>query len=96
MDPFEGYVSERLKAFPELTATRLLRELRELGYQAARTVLGDLVREVRPAAADAFEVRFETPPGQQAQVDFAHFEVVFEDEPGRAACGVAVLDGARP
>jgi transposase len=29
----------------------------------------------------AFEVRFETPPGDQAQVDFAQFQVVFTDEP---------------
>jgi len=29
----------------------------------------------------AFEVRFETPPGDQAQVDFAHFQVVLTDEP---------------
>jgi transposase len=28
-----------------------------------------------------FEVRFETPPGTQAQVDFAQFQVVFTDEP---------------
>ena len=27
-------------------------------------------------------MRFETPPGDQAQVDFAHFETVFSDEPG--------------
>ena len=30
----------------------------------------------------SFEVRFETPPGRQAQVDFAHFRTVFTDEPG--------------
>jgi transposase len=28
-----------------------------------------------------FEVRFETPPGEQAQVDFARFEVRFSAEP---------------
>ena len=33
-------------------------------------------------ATRRFEVRFETPPGEQAQVDFARFEVVFADEPG--------------
>jgi transposase len=27
-------------------------------------------------------LRFETPPGEQAQVDFARFEVEFTDEPG--------------
>lgn len=33
------------------------------------------------AAADqGFEVRFVTPPGEQAQVDFAQFPVVFTDE----------------
>jgi len=34
------------------------------------------------AAADqCFEVRFVTPPGEQAQGDFAQFPVVFTDEP---------------
>src|SRR5208337_2986732 len=37
---------------------------------------------LRPPRTAGFEVRFETPPGQQAQVDFAHFEVEFADEPG--------------
>ena len=42
----------------------------------------DRVRELRPARSAGFEVRFETPPGEQAQVDFARFEVEFADEPG--------------
>jgi transposase len=42
----------------------------------------DFLREVRPRPATSCEVRFETPPGEQAQVDFAQFEVVFTDEPG--------------
>jgi len=42
----------------------------------------DCVRDLRPPRTAGFEVRFETPPGQQAQVDFAHFEVEFADEPG--------------
>ena len=29
-----------------------------------------------------FEVRFETPAGRQAQVDFAHFMVEFDEQPG--------------
>ena len=42
----------------------------------------DLLRGIRPGATPGFEVRFETPPGRQAQVDFAHFRTVFADEPG--------------
>jgi transposase len=73
LEPFEAYLGERLKAHPGLTATRLLRELRERGYQGAYSaVRGDHVRVIRPALPAVFEVRFETPAGQQAQVDFAH------------------------
>jgi hypothetical protein len=43
----------------------------------------DFLRTVRPPAEPAaFERRFETPPGRQAQVDFVYFKVRFEDEPG--------------
>ncbi len=82
--PYEAFVRERLAAFPELSIPRLLREIRPMGYAGGRTALGDFVREVRPPAAPVFEVRFETEPGQQAQVDFAHFKVVFADEPEQA------------
>ena len=81
MAAYEAYVRERLAAFPELSIPRLLREIRALGYNGGHTMLGDFVREVRPQVVPAFEVRFETEPGQQAQVDFAHFKVVFDNEP---------------
>ncbi len=44
----------------------------------------DYLRDVRPAERTQFERRFETPPGKQAQVDFAEFQTVFTDEPGIA------------
>lgn len=81
--PFLDYLRERLAAFPDLTATRLTREVRELGYTGAYTAVKRFVAAIRPAdGPKPFEVRFETPPGQQAQVDFARFVVTFEDEPG--------------
>jgi transposase len=82
IDPFIPYLRERVAAWPELSGRRLLRELRERGYQGGYTALTDVLRGLRPPAAPAFEVRFETPPGDQAQVDFAQFQVVFDDEPG--------------
>lgn len=80
--PFERYLRERLEAFPALTATRLVRELRERGYAGGYTAVKDVVRELRPTPASGFETRFETPPGRQAQVDFAHFRTEFDDHPG--------------
>lgn len=79
---FEPFLRQRLAAFPQLSGRRLHRELRELGYTGGYTILTDLLREIRPVEARPFEVRFETPPGRQAQVDFAHFRTVFTDEPG--------------
>lgn len=79
---FEPFLRQRLAAFPQLTGRRLHRELRELGYTGGYTILTDLLREIRPSEPSPFEVRFETPPGRQAQVDFAHFRTVFTDEPG--------------
>jgi transposase len=80
--PVEAYLRERLAAFPDLNGSRLLREIRERGYTGGYTALKDFLRTIRPVAPPPFERRFETPPGQQAQVDFAHFRTVFTDQPG--------------
>lgn len=81
--PYLDYLRERVAAFPELTATRLTRELRERGYGGAYTAVKRFVAAIRPSdGPKPFEVRFETPSGHQAQVDFARFVTVFEDEPG--------------
>jgi transposase len=81
-DPFLPYLRERLVAFPGLTAVRLWREMRERGYAGGYTAVKRAVRDIRPEPITPFEVRFETPPGEQAQVDLARFEVEFTDEPG--------------
>jgi transposase len=82
LQPFEPYLRERLAAVPELTGRRLHREIAALGYRGGYTAVTDLLREVRPVVPPPFELRFETPPGQQAQVDFAQFQTEFTDEPG--------------
>ncbi len=82
LETFERYLRERLAVVPELTGRRLHRELAAIGYEGGYTAVTDLLREIRPIASSPFEVRFETPPGRQAQVDFAHFRTVFTDEPG--------------
>src|SRR3989304_4581017 len=80
--PSLPYLLERVTAYPELTAVRLWRELRDRGYAGGYTAVKRTVREIRPEPVKPFEVRFETPPGAQAQVDLARFEVEFTDEPG--------------
>ena len=81
LQPFEAYLRERVERFPDLTGQRLWRELRDLGFTGGYTIVTDFLREVRPAPEPVFERRFETPPGRQAQVDFAFFRVRFDSEP---------------
>ena len=57
--------------------------MRERGYTGAYTAVKRFVAAIRPSdGPKPFEIRFETPPGHQAQVDFARFVTVFEDEAG--------------
>jgi hypothetical protein len=53
-----------------------------LAYQGGYTAATDFLRAVWPALSHGFEIRFEIPPGCQAQGDFAHFRVEFSDQPG--------------
>ena len=85
LGPYLAYLRERVAAFPDLSAVRLSREVRELGYEGAYTAVKRFLAAIRPAhQPQPFEVRFETPPGLQAQVDFARFLVTFTDEPAVA------------
>ena len=82
LERFAPYLRERLVAYPGLTAVRLWRKIKERGFAGGYSAVRDGVRDLRPPRSSGFEVRFETPPGEQAQVDFARFEVEFADEPG--------------
>lgn len=79
---YETYLHDRVAAWPELSGVRLLRDLRERAYAGGVTQPNDFLRTIRPPVVAPFEVRFETPAGRHAQVDFAHFMVEFTDEPG--------------
>ncbi|HEV8600688.1 MAG TPA: IS21 family transposase [Gemmatimonadales bacterium] len=71
LDPYKPLIQERLATFRELTAVRLFAEARAAGYAGSLTQLKIFVRHVRPPPEPESLVRFETPPGLQAQVDFA-------------------------
>jgi transposase len=76
LDPYRTWIRTRQEAAP-LTATRLLRELRPLGYTGGYTILKQFVTQIRPNPAVPVVVRFETPPGDQGQADFARFAVTW-------------------
>lgn len=72
LDPFKDYIRMRItEAAPRrLPATVYLRELRELGYDGGISILKDWLAGQSPALPKPAVVRFETPPGRQAQADW--------------------------
>jgi transposase len=75
LDPYKPLIEDRLSKFPELSAVRLHEEARAAGYTGSLTQLKVFVQKVRPQKPADPLVRFETEPGEQAQVDFAHFRL---------------------
>jgi len=73
LDAYRSIVEARLAAYPQLSAVRLLEEIRAAGYSGGYTQLKAFVQRVRPTPAPEPVIRFETPAGRQAQVDFARF-----------------------
>lgn len=59
---------------------RLFREIRSLGYVGGHSTATDYLRSIRPELPRVFEWRFETDPGEQAQMGFAEFCVEFTDK----------------
>ena len=79
LDPYKDYLKARLKEFPELSGVRLLEEIRALGYTGQKTILNDFLRPLRAQIDRDLTVRFETMPGQQGQIDWAHFGTLVEE-----------------
>src|SRR5215510_1335519 len=73
LDAYKPMIEGRLAAYPELSAVRLLAEIRAAGFAGSYTQLKEFVRRVRPAPSPEPVIRFETPAGRQARADFARF-----------------------
>ncbi len=69
LEPFTAHIQERLAAGIE-NCQVLLRELRERGYTGGYTILKEFVHPLRRQPPVQGTMRFETAPGEQAQVDF--------------------------
>lgn len=95
LDPFRTYIQEQMHK-RVLNAVRLLRELREQGYEGELTILRDYMRPLRPVVKAVATVRFETDPGKQAQIDLGEFPYIGLDQKRRkAVCFVMVLSYSR-
>jgi len=72
LDPFVPYLEKRIEE-GVLNCNKLFDEIRRQGYQGGKSLLKTFVQPYREARRQEATVRFETEPGEQAQVDWAHF-----------------------
>jgi transposase len=72
LDPFVPYLEKRIEE-GVLNCNKLLDEIRRRGYPGGKSLLKTFVQPYREARRQEATVRFETAPGEQAQVDWAHF-----------------------
>jgi transposase len=72
LDTFIPYLEKRL-AEGVFNSKKLLDEIRRQGYEGGWSQLRAFVHPYREARRQEATVRFETEPGEQAQVDWAHF-----------------------
>jgi transposase len=80
LDPYKPYVRERMAAGVD-NAEVLLRDIRSQGYLGGSSILREFVQPLRPPRQPKATVRFETEPGEQAQVDFGR--VIFAGVDGK-------------
>jgi transposase len=72
-DPFVPFIRETLAKYPTLTAARLHAMACERGYEGRGSHFRHVVSLHRPRPPAEAYLRVRTLPGEQAQVDWAHF-----------------------
>lgn len=73
VDPFVPFIIETLAKYPKLTGSRLWGMARERGFTGSADHFRTYVARHRPRPPAEAYLRVRTLPGEQAQVDWAHF-----------------------
>jgi transposase len=73
VDDYIPYMQETLKKYPRLRASRLWSMTKARGYTGSKSGFRAIVSRLRPRRAPEAYVRRAVLPGQEGQVDWAHF-----------------------
>jgi transposase len=95
VDAYSEFIRLTLEQHPSLRATRIYQMVRDRGYSGSIVQLRRTVARLRPQKREAF-LQLHTFPGEQAQVDWAHFGQVMVGRAKRAlSCFVMTLSYSR-
>jgi transposase len=79
LDPFLDSLKQLLARYPKITAHRAFEELCKLGYCGSYSTLRTYIKVLR-SKPKAPVIRFETPAGAQAQMDWSTYTIEFTQE----------------
>ena len=91
LDPYLPFLRQTLENFPRLTGTRLHAMLKARGYTGGVDHLRERLRTLRPRRTPEAYLRLTTLPGEQAQVDWAHFSHLTIGQARRPLMGFVVV-----
>jgi transposase len=74
VDPYRGFIRETLDRYPTLAASRLHDMVCERGYAGQASHFRHLVSTMRPRPPAEAYLRLRMLPGEEMQVDWAHFD----------------------
>ena len=96
LDPFKDYLRGRFLE-PGLSGVRLFAEIRTVGFAGSEVIARRFIQTLRDSATAKLTVRFDTPPGEQAQADWAEVGrfTLPKGEPIRLYAFVMVLSFSR-
>jgi transposase len=74
LDPFKEEISKMLEMDHKASAVVIAQRIASLGFDGEISILRDYLRKVRGTSRQRQPfIRFESPPGQQCQIDWGHF-----------------------
>jgi len=79
LDDFKEYIIKRLEEY-NLTSNKIYNEIQAKGYFGKYGIVAIFVREIKKTTKTKAVLRFETLPGQQAQVDWGFFGKIYDNE----------------
>ena len=91
LDPFKNEIQKYLEQDPSVSGAVLYQRLKPQGYTGGRSILGEYLQQIRPKKKRAY-IRFESPPGEQFQIDWGHFGSLTYGKTPRKLYGLAVIE----
>jgi transposase len=91
LDPFKDEIQKLLAIDHKASATVIQQRLKRQGFDGGLSILRAYLRTVRSQPKEAF-IRFESPPGQQCQVDWGHFGTLTYGNTTRKLYCLAIIE----